>query len=62
MTSKAILRRLNRLTQREMPKAPRVLEILVTSIGKPDKKVELILGKSRSCGPVAWQTDREGER
>jgi hypothetical protein len=52
MTTKAILRRLDRLNAREMP-APRVLEILVTSIGEPDKTVELVLDRpsdSRRAG------------
>jgi len=62
MTTKAILRRLDRLTAREMPKAPRVLEILVTSIGEPDKRVELVLDGPSGSRRAGWLKMAHEER
>jgi hypothetical protein len=42
-----IARRLERLIAREMPKAPRVLKILVTRIGGPNRTIELVLNEGR---------------
>ena len=54
MTTKAILRRLDRLNAREMSKAPKVLQILVTSIGEPDKTIELVLERPSDSRRAGW--------
>ena len=54
MTTKAILRRLDRLAAREMSKAPKVLQILVTSIGEPDKTIELVLDRPNGRRRAGW--------
>jgi hypothetical protein len=41
MVSKTLARRLERLAARDMPNSPRVMKILVTRIGQPDRIIEL---------------------
>jgi len=52
-------RRLDRLITREIPRAPRVLQILVTRIGQPDETIELVLDKPNELRRGFWQDNRE---
>jgi hypothetical protein len=48
-----------RLIARKMPKTPRVLRILVTRIGGPNRTIELVLNKGRDveCSVKRWLAD-----
>jgi hypothetical protein len=55
MMSKALARRLERLASRKTPNSLRVLKILVTRIGSPDRTIELVQGERNDPRPGLWQ-------
>jgi hypothetical protein len=62
MMNRNLSRRLERLLVREVPKTPRVLKILVTSIGEPDRTVELVLDEPYNRRRGFWQGNRENDK
>jgi hypothetical protein len=62
MVSKTPARRLERLAARETPNSPRVLKILVTRVGGPDRTIELVINEPNDLRRGFWQSNREGDR